>query len=217
VAPFEPAMDLVPELGVAVVKYSIKSHPTEFSGVMFRSRLEARWAAFFELVGWSWQYEPIDLNGWSPDFRVEFECWHSECSGSHALLVEVKPYFSIEQFVGHHCLLYPYGLSDAAAIPADASAAFGNDPSVVWWEMSHGAGGGVENDLTRWVQNVDINLAWNQAGNLTQYHPQKKPSNFTLLLRTLATHVSQRFDCCCFRFPVQRFAGFSALKRPSVV
>jgi len=170
-----PLTDLVPELGVAVVKYSIKSHPTEFSGVMFRSRLEARWAAFFELVGWSWQYEPIDLNGWSPDFRVEFNCGHSECNGSHSLLVEVKPYYSIEQFTGHHCMLYPYGMSDGAVIPADSSAAFGNDPSVVWWEMSHGAGGGVESDLANWIQDVDIDLAWSHAGNLTQYKPQKKP------------------------------------------
>jgi hypothetical protein len=43
--------------------------PTRYGGVQFRSRLEARWAAFFDLAGWRWQYEPIDLAGWIPDFR----------------------------------------------------------------------------------------------------------------------------------------------------
>jgi hypothetical protein len=44
--------------------------PTLYNGVQFRSRLEARWAAFFDLCKWKWEYEPIDLNGWIPDFRV---------------------------------------------------------------------------------------------------------------------------------------------------
>ena len=29
--------------------------PTLYSGVLMRSRTEARWAAFFELFGWPWQ------------------------------------------------------------------------------------------------------------------------------------------------------------------
>ena len=33
--------------------------PTLYGGVRFRSRLEARWAAFFfDVAGWSWEYEP---------------------------------------------------------------------------------------------------------------------------------------------------------------
>jgi hypothetical protein len=31
---------------------------TEYAGARFRSRLEARWAAFFDLCGWRWEYEP---------------------------------------------------------------------------------------------------------------------------------------------------------------
>jgi hypothetical protein len=56
--------------------------PTRYGGVQFRSRLEARWAAFFDIVGWRWQYEPIDLDGWIPDFRL---CGHVPA------LCEVKP------------------------------------------------------------------------------------------------------------------------------
>ena len=56
--------------------------PTSYGGVNFRSRLEARWAAFFDLLGWSWEYEPIDLAGYIPDFILNFK---------KPLLVEVKP------------------------------------------------------------------------------------------------------------------------------
>lgn len=45
--------------------------PTMYAGVQFRSRLEARWAAFFDLAGWRWEYEPFDLEGYIPDFRVQ--------------------------------------------------------------------------------------------------------------------------------------------------
>ena len=64
--------------------YNIKAIPTQYAGVLFRSRLEARWAAFFDLCEWRWEYEPFDLNGWLPDFRLMGFC---------DVLVEVKPYF----------------------------------------------------------------------------------------------------------------------------
>lgn len=56
--------------------------PTEYRNVMFRSRLEARWARFFDAVRWPWIYEPIDLNNYVPDFILQFEA---------PLLLEVKP------------------------------------------------------------------------------------------------------------------------------
>lgn len=60
--------------------YGIK---TTYKGIEFRSRLEATWAAFFDLLDWKWEYEPIDLPGWIPDFALY---------GTHGtVLVEVKP------------------------------------------------------------------------------------------------------------------------------
>ncbi len=56
--------------------------PTSYGGTRFRSRLEARWAAFFDLMGWEWEYEPADLNGWIPDFSLRT---------SPTVYVEVKP------------------------------------------------------------------------------------------------------------------------------
>lgn len=56
--------------------------PTTYRGQNFRSRLEARWAAFFDLVGWRWTYEPFETPHWIPDFLVH---------GDAPLLVEVGP------------------------------------------------------------------------------------------------------------------------------
>ena len=61
----------------------IPSIPTTYDGVRFRSRLEARWAYFFNAFGIKWQYEPYELDGWIPDFV--FKGQHEE------ILVEVKP------------------------------------------------------------------------------------------------------------------------------
>jgi len=61
----------------------IAAIPTTYNDINFRSRLEARWAAFFDLLKWDWEYEPIDLPGWIPDFKLK---------GKHELLVEIKPY-----------------------------------------------------------------------------------------------------------------------------
>lgn len=53
----------------------IKAIETRYKGYRFRSRLEARWAVFFDALGVRWEYEPegFDLgsNGWYlPDFLV---------------------------------------------------------------------------------------------------------------------------------------------------
>jgi hypothetical protein len=55
---------------------------TKYAGVQFRSRLEAKWAAFFDLAGWEWEYEPFDLDGYIPDFLLTLH---------RQTLVEVKP------------------------------------------------------------------------------------------------------------------------------
>jgi hypothetical protein len=60
----------------------MKAIPTLYKGRNYRSRLEARWAAFFDLLGWHTEYEPIDFNGWIPDFVI-YE--------AETVYVEVKP------------------------------------------------------------------------------------------------------------------------------
>ena len=55
---------------------------TTYNGVRFRSRLEAKWACVFDRLGWRWEYEPFDLDGYIPDFIL---------LGADPVLVEVKP------------------------------------------------------------------------------------------------------------------------------
>lgn len=50
--------------------YQIEAKPTIYAGVRFRSQLEATWAAFFDVAGMPWEYEPVTLPGWVPDFRL---------------------------------------------------------------------------------------------------------------------------------------------------
>jgi len=61
--------------------------PTMWDGIQYRSRLEARWAAFFAALGWHADYEPIDLKGYIPDFVLRFPV---------PLLVEVKPFLQLD-------------------------------------------------------------------------------------------------------------------------
>ena len=62
--------------------------PTTYQGIRFRSRLEARWAAAFDNLGWPWVYEPIDLAGYIPDFILDL---------AKPMLVEVKPALSLQE------------------------------------------------------------------------------------------------------------------------
>ncbi len=63
----------------------IPAKPTIYKGIQFRSRLEARWAKFFDEFGMSWQYEPyvfqIDLGDncyeqYTPDFLIAGQEFH---------------------------------------------------------------------------------------------------------------------------------------------
>lgn len=61
---------------------------THYAGCRFRSRLEARWAVFFDTLGLKWEYEPQGFvvhsgPGYLPDFAVQ--------TPACLLFVEVKP------------------------------------------------------------------------------------------------------------------------------
>lgn len=53
--------------------------PTDYRGCRFRSRLEARWAVFFDHMGIGWLYEPegyvIGRRRYLPDFLLECGTW----------------------------------------------------------------------------------------------------------------------------------------------
>lgn len=60
----------------------IKAIETRYKGYRFRSRLEARWAVFFDALGVEWRYEPEgfdlgkELGYYLPDFYLpKFNAW----------------------------------------------------------------------------------------------------------------------------------------------
>lgn len=99
--------------------YDTPAIQTLYSGIEFRSRLEARWAAFFDHVGWRWLYEPIDLDGWFPDFEI----------GEVGTLVEVKPFTSFDEFAEH---VLPKLAKAMVAAPNCDVLLCGTDPRFIW-------------------------------------------------------------------------------------
>lgn len=71
-------------------KDTVAAIPTVYKGIQMRSRLEARWAAFFDSCRWTWSYEPLEHDGWIPDFVIH---------GAQNITVEIKPVFEFSQGV----------------------------------------------------------------------------------------------------------------------
>lgn len=72
----------------------LKPIETEYNGLRFRSRIEARWAVFFEEARISYEYEKegFDLGGhyYLPDFWLpEKDCW-VEIKGKSSALVDIS-------------------------------------------------------------------------------------------------------------------------------
>jgi hypothetical protein len=72
---------------------TIKPIETVYKGYRFRSRLEARWAVFFDACGYKWEYEPegFDLGDgiyYLPDFKIFGK---DDNGDTNVFWVEVKP------------------------------------------------------------------------------------------------------------------------------
>jgi hypothetical protein len=74
------------EGAVKMTQHTLKAIETHYKGYRFRSRLEARWAVFFDALRLQWEYEPQGFSlgacgAYLPDFRIHsWDCW-----------VEIKP------------------------------------------------------------------------------------------------------------------------------
>lgn len=63
--------------------------PTTYCGIKYRSRLEAKWASFFDIIGRDAQYEPYDGRGYIPDFLID---------GPRPLYIEIKPAARVTEY-----------------------------------------------------------------------------------------------------------------------
>lgn len=109
-------------------------------GLEFRSRLEARWAAFFNAVGWPWEYEPeLELRGWIPDFLI---------TQGRGLLVEVKPAWSLGSLEPHKARVEKSGVV-APVLLVGAALTF-NDVSGNAYIGLYGWNGGWSDRHLQW-------------------------------------------------------------------
>jgi len=110
----------------------MKSYPTYYKEQLFRSRLEAKWAVFFDLLNWPYTYEPYDLKGYIPDFILQFH---------EPLLVEVKPEVLFKNLKQHTDKILKSGWEkEILIVGADLFKSSWNDCSTIGllgqtWEM----------------------------------------------------------------------------------
>jgi hypothetical protein len=143
------------------MNYSITAHPTMYKGIQFRSRLEARWAAFFDLVGWFWEYEPVDLEGWTPDFRLKISTSNENgkvCPFPTEFLIEIKPYDGVERFKDHIMTKYAEHFFETSLFTY--ATGLGNSPDVC-----------TDISLARCFKEhtEDCRQHWTNAGNTVMY------------------------------------------------
>lgn len=107
---------------------SIAPLETRYAGCRFRSRLEARWAVFFDHLGIKWEYEPQgytigpDKRPYLPDFRLPYLGALVEVKGDAerldiALLAELTRAHSREPFT---LVLGPVPTITAGKVPTHA-------------------------------------------------------------------------------------------------
>lgn len=94
---------------------------TEYAGYFFRSRLEARWAVFFDQLGIRWEYEPegyeTPFGRYLPDFRIYLR------KPEHpTALFEVKPESAAS--VTETCVCPPIDPRWGYAAAADPASSF---------------------------------------------------------------------------------------------
>lgn len=124
---------------------SIKAIETIYNGYRFRSRLEARWAVFFDAAGIAYQYEPQgfvlpDGSFYLPDFYLPNVFSRSSVQG---LWVEVKGLMSnsdrnkIDQFaksINNTAVLYeckPYNIENEI-LTGDGENCYGDNNGTFW-------------------------------------------------------------------------------------
>lgn len=90
----------------------IKAIETRYAGYRFRSRLEARWAVFFDALGIGWEYEPEgfelpDGTRYLPDFKLDYgsygepQFWWAEVKGGGAH-ISPQEWAKMRAFAGAH-------------------------------------------------------------------------------------------------------------------
>lgn len=134
-----------------------------YRGVRYRSRLEARWARLFDWAGWRYDYEPVDLDGWIPDFAVDLP------DPAGPALVECKPAIKPSDFAPAQSKAEASGASGTVVV---LGARWSREPGV--WAVLPGEGR--EGAWRAWAIPARdpahferLSLGWTAAGNAVQW------------------------------------------------
>ena len=161
--------------------------PTEYRGVEFRSQLEARVAILFDLLKIEWVYEPIELEGYIPDFLVQTTLY-SRPRIAGPLLVEVRPALRREDFNDPIAKIARSGWTGPAlvvgAAPFPSKTVWGvettlgyaypvvaqahADDSSTWY-----AAGWISRRRQFGMGGDDLTAAWREATNRSKWMPPR--------------------------------------------
>lgn len=103
----------------------IQAKPTEYAGLLFRSRLEARYAAMLDILKADWEYEPDDFDGYIPDFKIHV--------GKAFTYLEIKPGRTVEELepAMHKAISVGlYGHCHGGQSPHGTIAVIGSQPYI---------------------------------------------------------------------------------------
>ncbi len=152
--------------------------PTVYRNVRFRSRLEAKWAALFDICGLQWEYEPFDMGansgGYIPDFLIQL---------ARPTLVEVKPITSPSEFRAPQKKLARCGWTGPALVLGSSLYLHPDDdlPEITArGTLACGVDGWSRMGRTAWPRAMgpcpfteDLWTAWTEAANASQWKPPK--------------------------------------------
>jgi hypothetical protein len=125
-----------------------------YKGRIYRSKLEVTWSIYFELLGFSYEYEPIDFKYWFPDFLI--------CTDAINYYVEIKPITEIDIKTTKkmekclHAHNNSFGIILCGLFPIENS--FGWVFNYNQWTMLNKIGN-IENNIVK----------WNEAKNIVRY------------------------------------------------
>lgn len=92
-----------------MIREGLQAIETRYKGYRFRSRLEARWAVFFDVLGVAWEYEPQGFNLgeaglYLPDFWLETVQMWAEVKPQPFTEEELTKVQALANYSGYHVL-----------------------------------------------------------------------------------------------------------------
>lgn len=94
----------------------MKAIPTKYNGIQYRSRLEARWAVFFDSLNIWAQYEPFEIFNESRSKSYLPDFWLGVIGFEQEYLIEVKPITPNDDYLNYLKSIYDPNLAKPAPI-----------------------------------------------------------------------------------------------------